>query len=135
MKQPDDDELRAAFDRLRNDDRTRKPAPEFRAVWDRAEARARTARRTRTMAPLWIAAAAVVVLAFGAAVRRHHDRDAAVVDDSTALVQAALPSLSTWTPPTASLLNTSGRALLAPRPILSSILDGAAPAPVQRKGD
>jgi hypothetical protein len=127
MTHSDDDELQSAFEQLRDDDRARTPAPEFRAVWTYAESRARAIRRPRTMTPLWIAAAAGVVLALGLAFRGSRQPDA-TLDTGGA-------TLSTWTSPTASLLNISGRALLAPPPILSSILDGAAPAPVPRKGD
>lgn len=133
MNEPADDELRARFEQLRDDDLAR--VPSFRASWDRAELRARTPRRGPGRALLWLAAAASVVLTVSVALREPGVREPArVAADSTPPEANVTPSISTWRSPTAGLLRTSGRDLLAPPSLLSSILGGVAPAPAQRKG-
>lgn len=126
MTLPSDDELRAQFEALRREDRSR--APDFRTMLERAPTPA--VSRQPLIRPLWIAAAAALVLAVGVAVRearqRGNDRDAI-----TASFDGGTASITHWRSPTASLLRTSGSELLAPRRILSSILDGASRAAVQ----
>lgn len=115
MNEPGDDELRARFERLREDDHAH--APSFRAMWARAEPRARTTRRALTAALIGMVAAASVVLA--------------VMNSSPSPSVAVAPTISDWSSPTAGLLHTMGSELLAPPPILSSVLGGAAIVPAQ----
>lgn len=122
MNEPRDAELRTRFEQLRDEDHA--TAPSFRALWGAAELTSRTLRRSRAPALLWLAAAAGVVLAVGVALRRLAPPSGAYV----------APAISTWRSPTAGLLRTPGHELLGSLSIRSSILDGAAPAPVQRKG-
>jgi hypothetical protein len=85
---------------------------------------------------VWIAAAASVVLAVGVVLGRSDDGDPArLVADSAFPEANAAATISTWTSPTAGLLRTPGRDLLAPSSIHSSILDGVTGAALQRKGD
>jgi len=125
-----DDELRARFQELRDDDREH--APSFRALWARAEEGARTPRRSHDAALLWIAAAASVVLAAGIALRGDLGRLVAGLVPPEAREEQ---TLSNWRSPTAGLLRTWGSNLLAPPSIRSSILDGVTPAPGQYNGD
>jgi hypothetical protein len=122
MTNPSDDELRAPFDALRREDGSR--APGFRAVLERE--RTIVSRRPFTD-PLWIAAAAVIVLAVGIAVRESRQRDAARAA-TIASFDGSTPSITQWRSPTASLLRTPGTGVLAPPRIFSSILDGASRA-------
>lgn len=128
MSLPNDDELRARFGELRAFDSQFRP--EFDAIVARGERRAATARPRRATVPIWIAAAAGIVVVVGAAVVAWR-----AVKFGEARGPEAAESISTWRSPTAWLLRTPGRELYAPPPILSSIIDGAARAPVQRKGD
>jgi hypothetical protein len=133
MNRPDD-ELQSRFDQLRAGDRARRP--EFRALLDRAESGARSPRPTRP-AVLWtVAAAAAIVLAVGIAIQRG-GRDSARIppDASASAAPAAFAGPRHWTSPTATLLRTPGREVLAPPSILSSVLDGITRMPVQPKGD
>lgn len=125
MNDMNDDELRARFARLRDADRGN--VPPFGTLLERAEVRVRSVPRTRTLAPVWLAAAAVVVVATGVVLRRSNDRDRSSAPAAT--------TISNWKSPTASLLRVSGRDLLAPPSILSSTLDGALRSPVKPKGD
>jgi hypothetical protein len=132
--EPDGGEVRALFEELHAHDRDHRP--EFRAMWGRAESRARAAARTRTRASLWSVAAACVVLAAIFALRETRDRDSVrlVADSTLHGVRPAL-TITRWRSPTAGLLRASGRELLAPPPILSSVLDGVTSTSPQRKGD
>jgi uncharacterized protein HemX len=112
-----DDELRARFGELRDDDRA--SAPAFPAMRAAADARAKATVPARRLALLWTAVAAGVVLAAGVAIRVSHDRD------RLHRATASVPSISTWRSPTASLLPTSSTALLTQSSIFPSILDGA----------
>jgi hypothetical protein len=113
-----DDELRARFGDLRHlDDAS---APEFSAVVDRAGRRKARAYR---MPVVWLAAAAAVVVGLVATQRFR------------ATNEAAAQSITTWQSPTSSLVPASGRAVLSPSPLLSSILDGATSSALWRKGD
>jgi hypothetical protein len=118
-----DDEWRARFDELRADDRASMPS--FCAQWGRAEAAETVAPRRRGLAPVFVAAAAVVVLTVGVVVRRVGDGERP---------QVAPLTITNWKSPTAGLLRTSGRELLVPPPILSSTLDGVIAMPVNHKG-
>ena len=123
-----EEELRACFDELRAYDVAHAPA--FGESWGRAGTAARSASRRRAKSLFWIAAAACLLFAVGIAVRWSFDGRTSRSRPST----AATPSIHSWTSPTASLLRVPGRELLAPQPILSSVLDGAAGTPVQTKG-
>ena len=134
MRFSDDQELRARFQRLRDEDRA--DAPAFRAMVARAELHARAPRRAGFLSPLWMAAAATILLAVGVALGRQRRGEAAREQtDSWIFDVAGMPTVGTWTPPTASLLRTSDRALRAPAPILSSILDGVTGTPARPSGD
>lgn len=127
-----DDELRARLSKLRRRDVRR--APEFRAMLTDAAAGTRTVRARRAPALLWVAAAAGVVLVTGMAVRWEHDRDPLPTRVVLAPSRDTLQTITNWKSPTAGFLRTTGSRLLVPPAIHSSILDGAAPTPVQRKG-
>jgi hypothetical protein len=129
MTLPDDDDLRARFDAIRQADRVR--APDFHTVLDRAEV-AHVSPRRRGHPLVWVAAAAGIVLAFGITLYQVRDRGA----DPQAVGVAPsggsdAVTISTWRSPTASLLRTSGGEMLASPKLLSSILDGAARAALQ----
>ena len=123
----EDDELRASFHQLREEDVTRAPA--FPALLEHAESVApRPIRRsapTRTFRLLAVAAGIVLVLGAIREIRRR----------ARATSGATVPSITTWTSPTQGLLRTSDRELLAPSPLLSSVLGASARAPIQRKGE
>ena len=123
----EDDELRASFHQLRVDDVAR--APEFRTLFESAGSVAsRPARRFGSSRTLRIvAAAAGMVLVLGIA--REISRRVRVTR------AALVPAITTWTSPTQGLLRTSDRELLAPSPLLSSVLGATARAPIQRKGE
>ena len=108
-----DEELRARFHELRDEDRA--SVPEFRAMVAGAEVRPPAPRRAGGLPAIWLAVAAGVVLAVGL-VLGHSGSPAAEV--------VTVPTISLWTSPTASLLGTPQHELLAPEPLLSSILDG-----------
>lgn len=123
MRQIGDEDLRARFAELRDDDRAH--APEFGALWRRAELRAQTTARPRTLRSAWILAAAGIVLTVGILFQRSREVPARISG----------ATISSWRSPTAGLLRTPGIELLAPPAIFSSILDGAAGAAVQPQGD
>ena len=125
MKQIGDEDLRARFAELRDDDRAH--APEFGPLWKRAELRAQTTARKRTLRVAWIVAAAGIVVTVSVLVQQSRD-----VQTEGSISGA---TISSWKSPTAGLLRTSGIELLAPPPILTSILDGATGATVHPKGD
>lgn len=128
MNSPNDDELRADFEALRQEDDVR--APDFRAVLSRPQAI--DAPRRRRLHPLWIAAAAGVLLAVGIAFREAQHGTFGPPAQATSSLDGDITSLTKWRSPTASLLRTSGSAALSAPRILSSILDGASHAAVQR---
>lgn len=109
MKELSDDELRARFAQLRAGDEL--SAPRFDAVVDRAmrtvPERARAWVRWRIPLALSVAAALVLAVALARTSRR---RD------------FIAPPLSTWTSPTASLLQMPGSELLALPSLGSSAL-------------
>jgi hypothetical protein len=124
VNHPDDDQLRARFDQLRDDDRA--SVPPFHVQWDRVAAAVHSAPRRRRFSPVGLAAAAVLMLGAGIVVRRASDADRFRTTPTT---------ISGWTSPTASLLHTSGGDLFAPPPLLSSALDGVIQTPVTLKGE
>jgi hypothetical protein len=125
MKQIGDEDLRSRFAELRDDDRAH--APEFGPLWKRAELRAQTTSRKRTLHVAWILAAAGIVVTVSVLVQQSRD-----VPTEGSISGA---TISSWRSPTAGLLRTPGSELLAPPPILTSILDGATGATVRSKGD
>ena len=129
MNLPADDELRARFEALREEDRRRAPA--FRGAL--SDEGPRPLPRRRAFPLVWIAAAAGIVLTVGIAVRetRQHDPDPHARSASS-FGGGDTVSITTWRSPTASLLRSSGSGLLAPPRILSSVLDGASRAAVQQ---
>jgi hypothetical protein len=111
-----DDELRARFAELREVDEGGGGVPSFRSMWNDAE---RYAPRSRGGLVWAAAAAAGVVLAAGLVLGRTRSRE----------TETVVPSILTWTSPTASLLHMSNVAILTPPSLLSSVLDGVtAPA-------
>jgi hypothetical protein len=123
-----DDELRVRFEALRSDDSD--GAPDFREMLERA--RTLDAQRRRGVRPLWIVAAAGIVMAVGIALQQTRNRSAGRRADATDSSGGGNTlSISTWKSPTASLLRTSGSEALAPPKVLSSILDGASRDAVQ----
>ena len=123
----EDDELRASFPQLREDDVTRAPASI--SLLEHAESFApRPIRRPPSRRRFrLLAAAAGIVLVLG--VTREIIRRAHAARDATVL------SITTWRSPTQGLLRTSDRELLAPSPLLSSVLGATARAPILRKGE
>ena len=124
MNQFEDAELRALFAELREHDGV--SCPEFDAMGRRAGTGRHRLPSARAAA-MWVTAAACLLAGIGFIVKPWRSRE------TTRLVSA--PSISTWRSPTAALLRTPARDLLAPRPILSSVLDGTTRIPIQTKGD
>jgi hypothetical protein len=115
-----DDELRARFRELRRGDGA--GAPEFSAVVDRGSGV--PAKPSPYRSPVvWLAAAAAVVVGL------------VVTQRFRATNEAAAQSITTWQSPTTSLVPASGRAVLSPAPLLSSVLDAATSSALWRKGD
>lgn len=104
-----DDELRAHFRDRREHDAT--TAPPFPAMRTDADARPR-----RTV--WWLAAAAVLILASGAAVLRARSAQ------REASVRLRLDVLN-WRAPTDALLRDSRTMFGGPTPLFGSVLDGA----------
>ncbi len=111
-------ELVDRFGELRDADARR--APSLRGVVHRApvDRRATGARRTG------VAAIAVCVLLGGGIVARR-----------IGVHRTPTPSAARWRSPTTSLVPTTGQSVLAPPPLLSSVLDGATTSILWRKGD
>ena len=127
MNLPADDELRARFEALREEDRRRAPA--FRGAL--SDAWPRPLPRRRAFPLVWIAAAGIV-LTVGIAVReiRQHG-PGPYTGSASSFGGGDTVSITTWRSPTASLLRTSGSEMVASSRILSSVLDGASRAAVQ----
>ena len=122
MMQPDDDDLRARFARLKANDRRR--VPEFHSLLATARTRARAVRRARTVAGAWGIAAAVMLVALSLVAKRTPDRGR--LSSGPDARTAAVTAITVWSSPTASLLTTAGNEITKPPDILSSILDVAA---------
>jgi hypothetical protein len=115
-----DDDLRARFRALRRNDDAR--APEFPPVVHLGSS-VRAERARHRSNGVWLAAAAALVVGLVAT------RQFLATNDATA------QSITTWQSPTNSLVPASGRAVLSPPPLLSSVLDGATTSALWRKGD
>ena len=116
MNDIDDDELKARFDALHDYDAMNEP--EFRALLDYAQSRRQANQRSAARAALSLAAAAaVIVLGVALAVGKLHDSSG-----RTSAVTAA-PTITSWQSPTAGLLETHAKDLMAPPPLLSSVFD------------
>lgn len=116
MSEIDDNELQARFDALHDYDAMTEP--EFRAMLDYARSRRQANQRSAARAALALAAAAaVIVLGVALTVGKLHDssrRPSAVT---------AAPTITNWQSPTAGLLETHAKELMAPPPLLSSVFD------------
>lgn len=128
MNLSDDDELRARFEALREEDGRRAPA--FHGGLGHEWPRPLPRRRARPL--VWIAAAAGIVLTVGIAFQQTRNHGVASRLGTAGSFQTGdSVSISTWRSPTASLLRTTGSEVLASSKILSSVLDGASRAAVQ----
>ena len=127
MNHTSDDELRTHFAALRSQDRGHEP--QFHQLWNRAEFGARHSASAFAPQLRWIAAASVIV--FTTAVVASKARDTR--NDQP--IATTTPSISGWQSPTAGLLQTPSRDLLAPPPLLSSVFDGVTQAALQSKAD
>ena len=131
MIEHEDDELRTSFRGLRDDDIAR--APDFHSLTQGAKAPVigtlAATRRWRRSVPLIVAAATLLlVLGIARQISRH-------THTSGAASSGTIATITTWRSPTQDLLRTSGRELLAPAPLLSSVLGDIPPVPIPRKGD
>jgi hypothetical protein len=124
----DDEDLRAQFEALREHDAQH--GPDFRVLWDRAALDSHASARRRA-AQLWIVASAAACVVLAVTLVGRGPRVGEVVPPD---VRSA-PTITDWRSPTAALLQTPGRQLLSPPRILSSVLDGATRAALQRKGE
>ncbi len=116
MTDINDDDLKARFDALHDYDAMN--APEFRALVDYARSRRQANQRSAARAALSLAAAAaVIVLGVALAVGKLHESGG-----RTSAVTAA-PTITSWQSPTAGLLETHAKDLMAPPPLLSSVFD------------
>ena len=126
MSEMKDDDLRGRFSGLRQLDRRHEP--QFREVLNRAELRG---GENAGSAPTWrwIAVAASIVITAGVVITKARDRD----DERP--VAIGVPAITSWQSPTAGLLQTPSRALLAPPPLLSSVFDGVTQTALQSTAD
>ena len=127
MKYDNENELRAQFDALRKHD-GRHP-PEFQRLLSGAELRSRRDDQRRLLPNHWIAAAAVIVIAAALLIGKPWERN------DTRSASAGVPTISDWQSPTAGLLRTPARELIAPDPLLSSVFDGVTTTSQQIKSD
>ena len=127
MSEINDDELRARFSALREDDRG--VGPEFRAMWDRAASTALTDRSGIRPNIRWVAVAAAILTAAALIIGKARDFRS---EQHASLVA---PTITTWQSPTAALLQPPARDLLAPPPLLSSVFDGVGSPTLQLKTD
>ena len=125
MSEIKDDDLRRRFSTLRQQDQRHEP--QFREVLNRAELRGEKAGSAPTWR--WIAVAASIVIAAGVVITKARDRD----DERP--VAIGVPAITSWQSPTAGLLQTPSRALLAPPPLLSSVFDGVTQTALQSTAD
>ena|SRR5438132_1886320 len=129
MSEMKDDDLRGRFSGLRQQDR--RYEPQFREVLNRAELRNRDdAGSAPTLR--WIAVAACIVIAAGVVITKARDRDD---ERPVATGVPGVPAITSWQSPTAGLLQTPSRALLAPPPLLSSVFDGVTQTALQSIAD
>ena len=119
MNLTDDDELRLSMHALRAHDAMH--APRFEEMWQRAASGARSPRAKRVVLMIGVGlAAAAVLVAFALRIRTAPITPARVTTRVT---------IHTWRSPTAGLLRSPSSELLAPQPIMSSVLDA-----LQQKG-
>ena len=119
-----DDELRARFAALRAHDAAQ--APELDAMRRRGESRATI--RAGFPPRMSYAAAAAAIIVMAATMTFWWTREHRSTSTMT-------PPIAAWESPTSSLLPRADHALLAPPPLLSSVLDGVGTSALQRKGD
>ena len=118
--------MRGRFSGLRQQDRRHEP--QFREVLNRAELRDRDEAGSGPTLR-WIAVAACIVIAAGVVITKARDRD----DERPGAT--GVPAITSWQSPTAGLLQTPSRALLAPPPLLSSVFDGVTQTALQSIAD
>ena len=126
MSEINDGELQAVFTALRDYDAQVEPA--FRAMLDQARSHRQATARSVGPALRWVAAAACFVLAAALLVATNRDRS------NVRAAVTSIPTISGWQSPTAGLLDTQVRELMAPAPVLSSVFDGVT-TPLQLKTD
>jgi len=122
-----EDELRARFGALRNQDV--RVEPEFRGMWNRAERSTLADHRGARSNFRWVAVAAGVLIAAALVAGKARDLRK---EQKTAVAASAI---SAWQSPTAGLLQPPTHDLLAPPPLLSSVFDGVASPTLQLKTD
>jgi hypothetical protein len=115
-----EDELRARFGELRAAEAA--AAPGLLAVMHGARRESRRSPRRRTAMLLVGAAASIVAVTL-------------VIRQVRLEAAAKLASVAAWRSPTTSLMPTTPHSVLAPPPLLSSVLDGATSSTLWRKGD
>ena len=117
---PIDDELRARFGELRAAQSV--GAPSVSAVLNRAPHSSRPIARRTSVLLVFGAAASIGALMFAAR--------------QLGVRTPARETLATqWPSPTTSLMPVNPQSVLAPPPLLSSVLDGATSSTLWRKGD
>ena len=117
---PIDDELHARFSELRAAESA--AAPGLSTVLHRARRKSHPSPHRRTAMLLVGAAASIAGIAL-------------VVRQVRLQAAATQPSITAWQSPTMSLMPATPRSVLAPPPLLSSVLDGATSSTLWRKGD
>ena len=115
-----DDELRARFGELRAAEAA--AAPGLSAVMHGARRESRWSPRRRTAMLLVGAAASIVAITL-------------VIRQVRLQAVAKQASVAVWHSPTTSLMPGNPQTVLAPPPLLSSVLDGATTSTLWRKGD
>jgi hypothetical protein len=122
-----DDELRARFGALRNQDS--RVVPEFRGMLNPAERSTLVDHRgTRSnIRRIAVAAGILIVAALLVGKARDFRREQQM--------GAVAQTITSWQSPTAALLQPPARDLLAPPPLLSSVFDGVASSTLQLKTD
>jgi hypothetical protein len=122
-----DDELRARFGALRNQDS--RVVPEFRGMLNRAERSTLVDHRgaRSNIRRIAVAAGILIVAALLVGKARDFRREQQM--------GAVARTITSWQSPTAALLQPPARDLLAPPPLLSSVFDGVASSTLQLKTD
>jgi hypothetical protein len=113
MNDISDDELVERFSSLRNNDAHSEP--EFGALLDRSRSHQQVRSRGVAPAARWVTAAATIVIAAALLFGRRRE--------SGNRATTAAP-MGDWQSPTVGLLETHVQGLIAPPPLLSSVLDG-----------